>query len=99
MISKQSLTGYDYLNENRTNFDNLYNVLVKGFEGHDSSFYYICTQPQLKYLFEKFKNFKHGIYLTTFERSGKIKIYNKREIHPWQPRFKMFYRTIMPFYR
>ncbi len=70
-----SLTKYEFLDENKTRFSDFYNVFVEDFEKHDSIVHFNCTQPQLKYILEKFKYLKRGFDLTTFERSGKF--YNK----------------------
>ncbi len=67
-----SLTRYEFLDENLTSFADFYNVLVPDFEEHDSVLHFNCTQPQLKYILEKFKQFKKGLRLKTFERSEKI---------------------------
>lgn len=67
-----SLTQYEFLDEDLTSFADFYNVLVLDFEEHDSVLHFNCTQPQLKYVLEKFKQFKKGLRLKTFERSEKI---------------------------
>ncbi len=67
-----SLTQYEYLDENLTSFQDFYNVLILDFDEHDSVLHFICTQPQLKYILEKFKQFKKGVHLVSFERSQKI---------------------------
>lgn len=72
-----SLTRYEFLDENLTSFTDFYNVLLFDFDEHDSVMHFNCTQAQLKYILEKFKPFKKGVHLSTFERSGKI--YNKGE--------------------
>lgn len=54
-----------------TNFQDFYNVIVLDFQNHDSSLYFICTQPQLKYI-KKFKELKTGISYVSFERSEKV---------------------------
>ncbi|RKN77988.1 hypothetical protein [Ulvibacterium marinum] len=67
-----SLTKYEYLDENLSSFQDFYNVLVLNFDEHDSALHFICTQPQLKYILDKFKQHKKGISLKSFERSKKI---------------------------
>jgi len=67
-----SLTQYEYLDENLTSFSNFYEVMVLDFEDHDSVLHFNCTQPQLKYILDKFKQLKKGISLKSFERSQKI---------------------------
>ncbi|CAN0587024.1 unnamed protein product [Ectocarpus sp. 12 AP-2014] len=67
-----ALIRHEFLNEDLTNFADFYNVLVLDFDEHESELYFICTQPQLKYILEKFKYFKKGLRLKTFERSQKI---------------------------
>jgi len=67
-----SLTKYEYLDENLSSFEDFYNVLVLNFDEHDSALHFICTQPQLKYILDKFKQLKKGISLKSFERSKKI---------------------------
>ena len=73
-----SFTKYEYLDENKTRFSDFYNVFVEDFNKHDSVVYFNCTQPQLKYILEKFKYLKRGFHLTTFERSEKF--YNKGKL-------------------
>ncbi len=73
-----ALTRYECLDENRSRFEDFYNVLVYDFEDHESILHFNCTQAELKYILEKFKNFKKGLHLSTFERSEKI--YNKGEL-------------------
>lgn len=67
-----SLTRYEYLDENRTSFPNFYEVMVMDFNDHGSVMYFSCTQPQLKYILDKFKQLKKGVSLKSFERSQKI---------------------------
>ncbi|MGB5819699.1 MAG: hypothetical protein WBG90_09460 [Saonia sp.] len=67
-----SLTKYEFLDENLTRFEHFYNVLVLDFEEHESVLHFNCTQPQLKYILDKFKQLKKGISLKSFERSKKI---------------------------
>ena len=67
-----SLTRYEYLDENRTSFLNFYEVMVMDFNDHGSVMYFSCTQPQLKYILDKFKQLKKGVSLKSFERSQKI---------------------------
>ena len=67
-----SLTRYEYLDENRTSFSNFYEVMVLDFNDHESVLHFNCTQPQLKYILDKFKQLKKGISLKSFERSQKI---------------------------
>ncbi|MCM4168925.1 hypothetical protein KCTC52924_02626 [Arenibacter antarcticus] len=67
-----SLTQYEYLDENLTGFSNFYEVMVLDFHDHESVLYFNCTQPQLKYILDKFKQLKKGISLKSFERSQKI---------------------------
>ncbi|MCM4171918.1 hypothetical protein DHD32_10530 [Arenibacter sp. TNZ] len=67
-----SLTQYEYLDENLTSFSNFYEVMVLDFNEHDSVLHFNCTQPQLKYILNKFKQLKKGISLKSFERSQKI---------------------------
>ncbi len=67
-----SLTKYEYLDENLSSFQDFYNVLVLNFDEHDSALHFICTQPQLKYILDKFKQLKKGISLKSFERCKKI---------------------------
>lgn len=73
-----ALTRYEFLDENRNRFEDFYNVLVHDFDDHGSVLHFNCTQAELKYILEKFKNFKKGLHLSTFERSEKI--YNKGEL-------------------
>lgn len=67
-----SLTRYEFLDEELTSFADFYNVLVLDFDEHDSALHFSCTQPQLKYILDKFKELKKGVHLTTFQRSEKI---------------------------
>lgn len=67
-----SLTRYEFLDEKLTSFEDFYNVLALDFDEHDSVLYFNCTQPQLKYILDKFKQLKKGISLKSFERSQKI---------------------------
>jgi len=67
-----SLTQYEYLDENLTSFSNFYEVMVLDFNEHGSVLHFNCTQPQLKYILDKFKQLKKGISLKSFERSHKI---------------------------
>lgn len=67
-----SLTRYEYLDENQTTFSNFYEVMLLDFENHESVLHFNCTQPQLKYILDKFKQLKKGISLKSFERSQKI---------------------------
>jgi hypothetical protein len=67
-----SLTRYEFLDEDLTSFEDFYNVLVFDFDEHSSELHFKCTQPQLKYILEKFKQFKKGIHLVSFERSQKV---------------------------
>ncbi|MCM4164562.1 MULTISPECIES: hypothetical protein [unclassified Arenibacter] len=67
-----SLTQYEYLDENLTSFSDFYEVMVLDFDDHDSVLHFNCTQPQLKYILDKFKQLKKGISLKSFERSQKI---------------------------
>lgn len=67
-----SLTRYEFLDEKLTSFEDFYNVLALDFNEHDSILYFNCTQPQLKYILDKFKQLKKGISLKSFERSQKI---------------------------
>lgn len=67
-----SLTKYEYLDENLTSFSNFYDVMVLDFEHHDSVLHFNCTQPQLKYILDRFKQLKKGVSLKSFERSRKI---------------------------
>ena len=73
-----SLTRYEYLDENRTTFEHFHDVMVLDFDEHESVIHFSCTQAELKYILEKFKPFKKGLYLSTFELSEKI--YNKGEL-------------------
>lgn len=73
-----SLTRYEYLDENRTTFEDFHDVMVLDFDEHNSVVHFSCTQAELKYILEKFKPFKKGLYLSTFEHSEKI--YNKEEL-------------------
>ena len=73
-----SLTRYEFLDENRNRFEDFYNVLVYDFDDHGSVLHFNCTQAELKYILEKFKKFKKGLHFSTFERSEKI--YNKGEL-------------------
>lgn len=73
-----SLTSYEFLDENLNQFEHFYNVLVYDFDDHESVLHFNCTQAELKYILEKFKPFKRGLHLSTFERSEKI--YNKGEL-------------------
>ncbi|WP_273567496.1 DUF6617 family protein [Maribacter halichondriae] len=73
-----SLISYEFLDENRNEFEHFYNVLVYDFDDHESMLHFNCTQAELKYILEKFKPFKKGLHLSTFERSEKI--YNKGEL-------------------
>ncbi|MFH6604473.1 hypothetical protein ACEZ3G_13355 [Maribacter algicola] len=73
-----SLINNEFLDENRNEFEHFYNVLVYDFEDHESVLHFNCTQAELKYILEKFKPFKKGLHLSTFERSEKI--YNKGEL-------------------
>ena len=68
----RSLTKYGYLDEELTSFLDFYYVLVLDFDEHDSHLHFNCTQPQLKYILDKFKQLKKGISLKAFERSQKI---------------------------
>lgn len=68
----RSLTKYGYLDEELTSFPDFYYVLVLDFDQHDSDLHFNCTQPQLKYILDKFKQLKKGISLKAFERSQKI---------------------------
>ncbi len=67
-----SLTRYEYLDENQTTFSNFYEVMLLDFENHESVLHFNCTQPQLKYILDKFKHLKKGVSLKSFERSQKI---------------------------
>ena len=67
-----SLTRFEYLDENLTSFSNFYDVMVLDFNDHESVLNFSCTQPQLKYILDKFKHLKKGISLKSFERSQKI---------------------------
>lgn len=67
-----SLIRYEFLDEDRNQFEHFYNVLVYDFEDHESVLHFNCTQAELKYILEKFKPFKKGLHLSTFERSEKI---------------------------
>jgi len=67
-----SLTRFEYLDENLTSFSNFYDVMVLDFDDHESVLHFSCTQPQLKYILDKFKQLKKGISLKSFERSQKI---------------------------
>lgn len=67
-----SLTKYEFLDEDLTSFTDFYNVLILDFYEHESALYFKCTVPQLKYILEKFKHFKQGLHLKTFEKSGKV---------------------------
>lgn len=73
-----SLTRYEFLDEDINDFEHFYNVLVFDFDDHDSVLHFNCTQAELKYILEKFKPFKKGLHLSTFERSEKI--YNKGKL-------------------
>lgn len=68
----RQLTKYGYLDEDLTSFQDFYNVMVLDFDEHGSALHFNCTQPQLKYILEKFKQYKRGIRLKTFERSEKV---------------------------
>lgn len=67
-----SLAGYELHDERLTSFQDFYNVLALDFNEHDSVLYFNCTQPQLKYILDKFKQLKKGISLKSFERSKKV---------------------------
>lgn len=67
-----SLTRYSFLDENLNRFEDFYNVLVLDFHEHESVLHFCCPPAQLKYILEKFKPYKKGVHLSTFERSGKI---------------------------
>gem|GEM_PF-1341185 len=67
-----ALTRHEFLDEELTSFADFYNVLVLDFDEHDSALHFCCTQPQLKYILDKFKQLKKGVHLTTFQRSQKI---------------------------
>ena len=67
-----SLTRHEFLDEDLTSFRDFYNVLVLDFDEHDSAVHFCCTQPQLKYILDKFKELKKGVHLTTFQCSEKI---------------------------
>lgn len=67
-----SLVRYELLDENLTSFADFHYFFILDFEEHDSELHFICTQPQLKYILEKFKQFKNGLHLKTFERSEKV---------------------------
>lgn len=67
-----SLTRYEYLDENLTGFPDFYEVMVLDFNDHRSVLHFNCTQAQLKYILENFKQLKKGLRLSTFERSEKI---------------------------
>ncbi len=67
-----SLTKYEFLDEDLTSFTDFYNVLILDFDEHESALYFKCTVPQLKYILEKFKQFKQGLRLKTFEKSAKV---------------------------
>ena len=73
-----SLIRYEFLDENLNRFRDFYNVLLFDFDDHESVLHFNCTQAELKYILEKFKPFKKGLHLSTFERSEKI--YNKGEL-------------------
>ena len=66
------LTKYEFLNEDLTSFIDFYNVLVLDFDEHESALYFTCTLSQLKYILEKFKQYKQGLLVKTFENSGKV---------------------------
>lgn len=68
----RQLTKYGYLDEDLTSFQDFYNVMVLDFDDHGSALHFNCTQPQLKYILDKFKQLKKGISLKAFERSQKI---------------------------
>ena len=61
-----SLTRYEYLDENQTTFSNFYEVMLLDFENHESVLHFNCTQPQLKYIRDKFKQLKKGVSLKSF---------------------------------
>lgn len=67
-----SLTKYEFLDENLTTFKHFHNVMVLDFDKHESVLHFSCTQAELKYILEKFKRFKKGLHLSTFERSEKV---------------------------
>lgn len=73
-----SLIRYEFLDENLNRFEDFYNVMIFDFDEHESVLHFNCTQAELKFILEKFKVFKRGLHLSTFERSGKI--YNKGEL-------------------
>jgi len=73
-----SLTRYEYLDENLTTFEHFHDVMVLDFDQHESVLHFSCTQAELKYILEKFKPFNKGLGLAAFERSGKI--YNKGKL-------------------
>jgi len=52
--------------------------MVLDFDKHESVLHFSCTQAELKYILQKFKPFKKGLFLSTFELSEKI--YNKGEL-------------------
>lgn len=89
-----SLTNYEFLDENRNEFEHFYNVLVYDFDDHESVLYYNCTQAELKYILEKFKPFKKGLHLSTFERSEKI--YNKGELISAKKLSKSYNKNPLP---
>lgn len=66
------LTKYEFLDEDLTSFTDFYNVLVLDFDEHESALYFTCTLSQLKYILEKFKQYKQGLLVKTFENSGKV---------------------------
>jgi len=72
------LIRYEFLDEDRNQFEHFYNVLVYDFDDHESVLHFNCTQAELKYILEKFKPFKKGLHLSTFERSEKI--FNKNRL-------------------
>ena len=69
-----SLTRYEYLDENRTSFSNFYEVMVLDFNDHESVLHFSCTQPQLKYILDRFKQLKKTVWTRWWEMVSTCKV-------------------------
>lgn len=104
-----SLTRYSFLDENLNRFEDFYDVLVLDFDEHESVLHFCCTPAQLKYILEKFKPYKKGVHLSTFERSGKIfnngkpisakKLYKRYSKNPPTQKFEKLIDSFFVFVR
>ena len=66
------LTKYEYIDEDRTSFQDFSNVLSKDFKENESVIHFNMNLGELKYILEYLKKLKPGLSLTTFEKSNKF---------------------------